>query len=55
MGNSITSLNVVAVLDWNDIFESLCAIHEILKEDPVGVYPAMDFESRIITENWLKR
>jgi cyclic beta-1,2-glucan synthetase len=46
VGNSITSLNVVAVLDWNDIFESLCAIHEILKEDPVGVYPAMDFESR---------
>ncbi|MFA6669937.1 MAG: glucoamylase family protein [Bacillota bacterium] len=46
VGNAITSLNVVAVLDWNDIFESLCAIHEILKDDPVGVYPGMDFESR---------
>jgi cellobiose phosphorylase len=46
VGNAITSLSVVAVLDWNDIFESLCAIHEVLKEDPNGVYPLMDFESR---------
>lgn len=46
VGNSITSLNVVAVLDWNDIFESLCAVHEMLMEDPAGVYPLMDFESR---------
>ncbi len=46
VGNAITSLSVVAVLDWNDIFESLCAIHEILKEDPSGVYLHMDFESR---------
>ena len=46
VGNAITSLNVVAVLDWNDIFESLCAINEVLKEDPAGVYPGMDFESR---------
>ena len=46
VGNAITSLNVVAVLDWNDIFESLCAIHEMLMEDPADVYPLMDFESR---------
>jgi cellobiose phosphorylase len=46
IGNSITSLNIVSVLDWNDIFESLCAVHEILREDPVNVYPRMDFETR---------
>ncbi len=46
VGNAITSLNTVAVLDWNDIFESLCTIHSILKQDPAAVYSDMDFESR---------
>ncbi len=46
VGNAITSLNMVAVLDWNDIFESLCTVHGILKQDPLGVYSNMDFESR---------
>lgn len=46
IGNSITSLNIVSVLDWNDIFESLCTADEILREDPVQMYQKMDFESR---------
>lgn len=46
IGNAITSLNIVSALDWNDIFESLSAVDEILREDPAGVYTEMDFESR---------
>ncbi|AKL94015.1 glycosyltransferase [Clostridium aceticum] len=46
IGNSITSLNVVATIDWNDIFESLSVVEEVLKDDPAGVYPKLDFDSR---------
>ncbi len=46
IGNSITSLNIVATLDWNDIFESLSVVEGILREDPNGVYSQLDFDSR---------
>lgn len=46
IGNAIISLNIVATLDWNDIFESLSIVEEILKRDPSNVYKDMDFESR---------
>lgn len=46
IGNSISSLNVVATLDWNDIFEDLSVVEGILREDPGETYAAMDFESR---------
>lgn len=44
--NAITSLNVVSTIDWNDIFESLCFVNKILREDPLKIYSKMDFESR---------
>lgn len=46
IGNSITSLNIVATIDWNDIFEGLSIVEKILREDPSGIYPQLDFESR---------
>ncbi|GAB4267917.1 GH36-type glycosyl hydrolase domain-containing protein [Thermincola ferriacetica] len=46
MGNSITSLRMVAAIDWNEIFESLSQVEEILRQDPAGIYNRMDFESR---------
>ena len=46
IGNSITSLNIVATLDWNDIFESLSLVEAILRQDPSNTYVSMDFESR---------
>ncbi|WP_192929721.1 GH36-type glycosyl hydrolase domain-containing protein [Alkaliphilus serpentinus] len=46
IGNAITSLNAIASIDWNDIFESLSIVEEILRKDPLEVYKTMDFESR---------
>ena len=46
IGNNITSLNVVATLDWNDIFEELSVVEAILRQDPEKIYASMDFESR---------
>ncbi len=46
IGNAIISLNVISTIDWNDIFERLSIVEEILKEDPAKVYPEMDFSSR---------
>jgi len=46
IGNSITSLHSISTLDWNDIFESVSIVEEMLSKDPSGIYPSMDFESR---------
>lgn len=45
-GNTITGLRLVSEIDWSDIFESLSRVEQILRSDPCGIYPLMDFESR---------
>jgi hypothetical protein len=58
MGNTFTSLRLVADVNWNDFFEELSVVEGILKNDPDGTYPRMDFSSRDITgiplKSWLK-
>lgn len=46
IGNSITSLHSISTLDWNNIFESVSVVEEMLSKDPADVYSSMDFESR---------
>ncbi|WP_243427811.1 GH36-type glycosyl hydrolase domain-containing protein [Alkaliphilus hydrothermalis] len=46
IGNCIISLNLVATIDWNDIFEDMSGVEAILCQDPAGIYEKMDFESR---------
>ncbi|HLR34596.1 MAG TPA: hypothetical protein VK071_04615, partial [Tissierellales bacterium] len=46
VGNGITSLRSISNLKWEDIFEELCLVEKILKEDPSNIYEAMDSESR---------
>ncbi len=46
IGNTITGLRLVSEIDWSDIFESLSSVEQILRRDPCGMYPLMDFESR---------
>jgi|CXWL01.1.fsa_nt_gi cyclic beta-1,2-glucan synthetase len=45
-GNTVTSLRVCATLDWSRFFEQVSLVEEILRRDPAGVYPRMDFASR---------
>ncbi|MDK2829808.1 MAG: cyclic beta,2-glucan synthetase, partial [Clostridium butyricum] len=46
IGTSITSLRLVSALDWSGIFECLSQVEQILRQDPAGIYPRMDFASR---------
>jgi cyclic beta-1,2-glucan synthetase len=46
VGNSITSLRLVATLDWNRAVERVSLIDQVLRRDPAGAYSRMDFASR---------
>ena len=45
-GNAFTSLRQLSLLDWREIFEKLSQVEGILRRDPSGVYPALDFATR---------
>jgi len=55
MGNSVTSLRLVAAINWNEIFENLSAVEEVLRQDPDGTYSRMDFESRDYYRHQIER
>ncbi len=46
IGNVITSMRLIASLDWIEFFERVNVAEQVLREDPAGVYPQMHFESR---------
>jgi len=46
VGNSITSLRFLSSVDWGEFVEDLSDIEKVLKSDPAGVYPHMDFSTR---------
>src|SRR5688572_4320429 len=46
IGNSITSLRLVATLDWNRTVERVSLMEQVLRRDPAGIYGQMDFPSR---------
>jgi cyclic beta-1,2-glucan synthetase len=45
-GNAFTSLRQLALLDWREIFEKLSLVEQLLRHDPSGIYPEMDFATR---------
>ena len=46
IGNAFTSLRELAQLDWRDIFEAVSPVEKMLRLDPAGIYPGMDFATR---------
>ncbi len=44
--NTIDSMREILKLEWNKIVEKLSHLEEILRGDPAGFYPKMDFKSR---------
>jgi cyclic beta-1,2-glucan synthetase len=46
MANLVGSLRLIAAFDWNDFFESVSLVEQVLQRDPAGVYGRMDFRSR---------
>ncbi len=46
IGNAITSLRELSLLDWRDVFERESRVEGILRRDPAGTYARMDFDTR---------
>ncbi len=46
IGNAFTSLRQLDLLDWKVCFEQLCRVETLLRQDPAGIYPRMDFATR---------
>ncbi len=44
--NSITSIRALAAIDWRAFVETLSITEAVLRRDPAGVYPRMDFQTR---------
>ena len=46
VANCFTSLRALATHDWQDFFEQVSRVEQILREDPAGVYAGMDRTTR---------
>jgi cyclic beta-1,2-glucan synthetase len=46
IGNSITSLRFLSAMDWKDFVEEMSVVEQILRGEPAGIYPHMDFATR---------
>ena len=46
VSHSIASLRFLSAMDWKEFVEKLSLVEEILRSDPAGVYPKMDFSTR---------
>jgi cyclic beta-1,2-glucan synthetase len=46
IGNAFTSLRQLDLLDWKVCFEQLSRVEGLLRQDPAGIYPQMDFNTR---------
>ena len=52
MSTLIVSMRRIDGADWNELFERVNAVEQILRRDPCDAYASMDFESR---DNYRKR
>ncbi len=46
IGNTITSLRLLSLIDWRDFVESQSTVEQTLRDEPSGVYANMDFATR---------
>jgi cyclic beta-1,2-glucan synthetase len=46
ISNSIGSLRSLSAIDWREFVESIAVVEKILRQDPQGVYGAMEFATR---------
>ena len=46
IANIILSLRAISEQNWSDFFESVSCMEQILRGDPAGIYPQMDFKTR---------
>lgn len=54
ISNSIGSLRMLSSMDWRAFVESMSHVEQVLRQDPAGVYAAMDSSPAITTATWWK-
>ena len=53
--NSIESLRLLRMTDWREFVEELSFVERILRQDPSGIYPKMDFATSDIYRHVIER
>jgi len=46
VARSISNLGIIAAIPWEDFFDQVSLVEELLGRDPSGHYPQMDFDTR---------
>ena len=46
IGNAVTTLRLLGIIDWKEFFEATCLVDAVLGNDPGGVYDRQDFATR---------
>ena len=46
VGNAIMSMRTITATDWQNVVEDLSLVEHVLRQDPSGHYPRMDFSTR---------
>ena len=46
IGNAVTTLRLLGVIDWKAFFEETSLVEDVLKTDPGGIYLLQDFTTR---------
>ncbi len=55
VANVVLSLRTIAEQDWKNYFEIVSRVERTLREDPTGIYPKMDFQTRDLYRKELER
>ncbi|MCI9017118.1 MAG: hypothetical protein HFJ53_08180 [Clostridia bacterium] len=54
IGNCIKGLKQIQRINFLNIFEKINGVEEILRKDPVGIYPNMDYKTKVYYRNKIK-
>jgi cellobiose phosphorylase len=46
LSNAVISLIALSQISWSDLLEAVSIVDQLLKKDPAGIYPQMDFNTR---------
>ena len=55
IGICVRSLREIGQITWKEIIEPLIRFDHVLRQDPAGCYPSMDFDSRDLYRNKLSK
>ena len=54
IGNCIKSIKEIQRMNFLEIFENISGVEELLRKDPLGVYPNMDYKTKTYYRNKIK-